>query len=258
MWTISLPLRVPISKRNFFTLNLNQYRNAHFRTLDLAKKNFHKIAKELIRGVPQLRTCSLEYVLYPPTRQLCDVSNVCSIVDKFFSDTLVTQQVITDDNYQVISNIDYRFGAIDKIAPRVDVIIRSKDYLPVVQPEAIQEEERKVMQIILSRADVEKAVHDHLSKVIALQPGVQVRVEFAANGEATVTLGANGAAAPQQPAAQTKVAPAPVPAARTVTPAAAPAPVKEEPKPDKNEEQAEAPKPGKSLFGGLTKPENPK
>lgn len=140
MWTISLPLRVPISKKKFFSLNLNLYRNAHYQTLDRAKKNFHEIARELIRGIPHLEACSLEYVLYPATRQLCDVSNVCSIADKFFSDVLVSQGVILDDNYQVISSVDFRFGAVDKLNPRIDVTIRQRDLLVTVPPEIVKED----------------------------------------------------------------------------------------------------------------------
>lgn len=138
MWTIQLPLRVAVSKNRDFSLNLNQYRNSHFQTLDKAKKTFTHLAMERIQQqqIPRLERCALEYILYPGTRQLCDVNNVCSVVDKFFSDSLVHAGVIDDDNYTFIADSRFRFGAIDRENPRVEVTIRdpgasSDSLLPV-------------------------------------------------------------------------------------------------------------------------------
>lgn len=129
MWTISLPLRVPISKKSDFILNLNDYRNAHFLVLNKAKVTFGERVRPLLKDLPAMDQCSLEYTLYPATRRKCDVSNICSIVDKFFSDTLVDAGKLIDDNYEVVLGVQYLFGSVDKSNPRVDVTIRSfKDH----------------------------------------------------------------------------------------------------------------------------------
>lgn len=125
MWTITLPLRVPISKKSDFILNLNEYRNSHFLVLNKAKVTFGEMVRPLLKDLPTMEQCSLEYTLFPATRRKCDVSNICSIVDKFFSDTLVDAGKITDDNYEIVLGAQYLFGCVDKGNPRVDVTIRS-------------------------------------------------------------------------------------------------------------------------------------
>lgn len=181
MWTIPLPLKVPVSKKKFFHLNLNPYRNANHFTLDRAKKEFFNLVKGRLRGVPKLDRVALEYVLYPGTAQLCDVNNICTIVDKFFSDTLVTMRVIEDDNYNFIADSRFRFGAIDRVNPRVDVIIRSPDHIPLVPPEVVQESEhmkivtKTITLVNFTPRDVETAFREYLSRSIEnLDPNAEL------------------------------------------------------------------------------------
>src|SRR5690242_17215389 len=107
MWTIPLPLKVRVSKKREFTLNLNQYRNTHFQVLNKAKVIFEGVVGPLLKGIPSLDGCTLEYRLFPSSRQLCDVANVCSVVDKFFSDTLTSQGKLEDDNYTFVPKVVY-------------------------------------------------------------------------------------------------------------------------------------------------------
>ena len=125
MFTISLPLSVPVTKKSKFSLNLNQYRNAHYYTLNTAKTKFQDIAKEAIISLPKMDKISLVYTLFPPTKRDLDVANICSIVDKFFSDAMVANGKLEDDNYHFLPEVSYRFGNIDKLNPRVEVQIRS-------------------------------------------------------------------------------------------------------------------------------------
>lgn len=279
MWTISLPLRVRVSKKKHFSLNLNQYRNTHFQTLNKAKTRFEQEIKHKLRGVPRLRACTLEYVVYAPSRQLFDTNNICSIVDKFFSDTLVACKVIPDDNYTVVVDSRFRPGGIDRINPRVDVIIRGPEDL-VVPPERIVESEERnetAMKILLTAADVETAFKNYLSGKIVLQPGVSLRLELAANGEASIVIGEGPAPVPDVPVQAPKVRaaksqPANQPAKPEQVQVAIPAgttadqppfpvlPGSEAAQvPEKIPETTPAPAPnmGKSLFGHLQKPVNP-
>ena len=173
MWTIQLPLRVPVSKNRDFSLNLNQYRNSHFQTLDKAKKNFTRLAEERIQEqqIPRLERCDLEYTLYPGTRQLCDVNNVCSVVDKFFSDSLVSAGVIADDNYNFIADSRFRFGCIDRENPRVEVTIRTPHSLlpgssepnpPLSTESSTPMKIQTTTTVTLSQDDVRTAVLSYL------------------------------------------------------------------------------------------------
>jgi Holliday junction resolvase RusA-like endonuclease len=63
------------------------------------------------------------YTLYPESNRRMDVSNVCSVVDKFTCDALTELGIITDDNHKIIPAINYRFGKVDKENPRVELEI---------------------------------------------------------------------------------------------------------------------------------------
>jgi hypothetical protein len=127
MWVVSVPTSVMVSKRKRWWLNLNHYRNAHHQTLDKAKKEFTDIVLPRLVDIPHLAQAQLSYILYGPSEQLCDVANVCSIVDKFFSDCMVKAERLTDDNRKYLPQVAYGWGGVDRDNPRVDVIIEPYD-----------------------------------------------------------------------------------------------------------------------------------
>lgn len=122
---IELPLKIKIG-RKFYALNLNVYRNTHFQLLNKMKVDFHKLIKSKLEPLPKLSKVTLNYTLYPGSRRLCDVSNICSIVDKFFCDALVREGKLEDDNYQFIPQITYEMGSIDTENPRVTVTLNGE------------------------------------------------------------------------------------------------------------------------------------
>lgn len=126
-WWISLPLSVQVSKNKKFILNLNQYRNTHYMTLNKAKREFEKVIAPLVQDLPIFTKVELDYYLYIKTKKECDLNNVISIVDKFFCDTLVTLGKLPDDNYKVIANVCSHFKGIDFDNPRVEVCITSSN-----------------------------------------------------------------------------------------------------------------------------------
>lgn len=123
MYLITLPLRVRRSKNKWFSLNLNQYRNAHYQVLNKTKIEFTKNIKEQLEGLPTFEKCTFKYTLYPPNKRLCDVANICSVVDKYFSDAFVEAGKMEDDNYLFLPSVTYEIGEIDKDNPRVEVEI---------------------------------------------------------------------------------------------------------------------------------------
>lgn len=124
-YMVMLPLKVVLSNtsKKSFILNLNVYRNAHHMTLAKAKVIFQNQVLPLIKDIPTLNKVRLIYTLFPRTKVRTDVSNVCSIVDKFFSDTAVHAGILPDDDYLTLTEVTYRFGSVDKLNPRVEVHI---------------------------------------------------------------------------------------------------------------------------------------
>ena len=142
-WLISLPIKINVGKKYFY-LNLNQYRNAHFHVLNKAKAQFSQIIAPLLKDVPHLQQCRFHYIYYAPSKREVDVANVCSIVDKFFSDVFVTAGKLIDDNYNYLDQVTYSFGGIDCDNPRVDVLITQK--------------ETKPMKLVITQDDLQQAV----------------------------------------------------------------------------------------------------
>lgn len=109
-----------------FRLNLNQYRNTHYIILNKAKIAYKELMKEQINRLPELSNINLHYTVYTKTKREFDLSNVCSVVDKFFCDALVELGKLPDDNIKYLSQISFSFGGIDKDNPRIEVTICQK------------------------------------------------------------------------------------------------------------------------------------
>ena len=132
---LSLPLVVEIPRRTRedkrVILNLNVYRNMHHFTLNAAKKEtgLHVALALGEANYPSNPLTSgpyrFTYTIFPGSGRAFDLGNVCSVVDKFTADALIELGVIKDDNYKVVREINYRFGAIDKDHPRAELLIES-------------------------------------------------------------------------------------------------------------------------------------
>ena len=122
-WALDSPLKVPVSKNKSFILNLNNYRNAHYQTLNKAKINYKAHMWEQIDGLPVFEAVMITYRLYPGTRRRTDIGNVTSIHQKFFEDALVELGKIKDDDYFHILGSESEFVEIDKENPRVEIWI---------------------------------------------------------------------------------------------------------------------------------------
>jgi len=122
-FVVNLPLSVKVSSKAKFILNINNYRNAHYHVLNKAKIEFADMIRPIIEQLPKLSTVNIHYQVYPKDNRLFDISNVCSIVDKFFCDVLQECAVIENDNYNYVKHISYSFGNVDKKNPRVVAII---------------------------------------------------------------------------------------------------------------------------------------
>ena len=115
------PLKVLATKLKGWILNLNQYRNTHFRTLNTVKINYKEYMRSQITTGPKYNKIACIYTVYPKDRRSFDLGNVCCIHQKFFEDALVELGKLPDDNYNYIPTVIYQFGGIDANNPRVEV-----------------------------------------------------------------------------------------------------------------------------------------
>lgn len=115
------PMKVLASKRKMLRLNLNEYRNTHYRILNNAKINYKEFMKEQIQKAKRLGKALFVYTVYPGSKRSFDIGNICCIHEKFFEDAFVELGKLEDDNANFLPLVVYMYGGIDKDNPRVDI-----------------------------------------------------------------------------------------------------------------------------------------
>jgi len=121
---INLPLQVWYSKNKKFILNLNNYRNAYFRILSISKKAYTEELLPELADLPQYtEPVTLTYTYYAKTKRRIDISNPCSIIDKFACDALVKAGILKDDSFEQVDQVIYKFGGFDKENPRCELTV---------------------------------------------------------------------------------------------------------------------------------------
>ena len=106
---VELPIRVKIRNKNY-AINLNQYRNWHFRVETNVKKKYKELITSLLPKGVKYSEVEIEAQLYlklhnkdgsiSKTRK--DKGNVYAIASKYFFDCLVENKILTDDNDFII------------------------------------------------------------------------------------------------------------------------------------------------------------
>lgn len=125
MHTLILPISVPVTKGGKrFVLNLNQYRNAHYQTLNRAKVEFKKAVEDQIKELPFLPRVAITFTFHPGKGIIPDTANVCCIVEKFFCDALVELGKMKDDTREFVLGTQYLPGERDPLNPRVEARIQ--------------------------------------------------------------------------------------------------------------------------------------
>lgn len=115
-----------------FILNLNNYRNLNYFSLNVTKVKYKELIDPILNTIePILNDLELEfiYIYYSKSKRLFDISNPCSILDKYICDAIVEKGIIPEDNISIIKKVTYEYGGIDKLNPRVDLVI--KKYEPI-------------------------------------------------------------------------------------------------------------------------------
>ena len=121
---IDLPLEVYYSKKKKFILNLNNYRNAHYRVLSISKSLYSDNLVPRLKDFDRFtEPVSLTYTYYARSNRRLDISNPCSIIDKFACDALVKAEILEDDSFKQIKEVVYKFGGVEKDNPRCELVI---------------------------------------------------------------------------------------------------------------------------------------
>jgi len=117
-----MPLYIEKKNGKKIHINLNNYRNYHHHTSNNVKKAYQEIAH---RKIPKQKhkQIKIKFTLYRADNRSCDLSNVCSIHDKFFCDALTKHGFIPDDSCEYIRSITYQYGGVDKNNGRVEIDI---------------------------------------------------------------------------------------------------------------------------------------
>lgn len=123
MYRFSSPLQIFVGKRKFI-LNLNNYRNTHYRVLNNAKVTYKMYMKKQIEKLPRLQPpIQITYTVFKGDKRNCDIGNICSVHQKFFEDALVELGKLPDDNHNMVKRTIYEWGGIDRLNPCVQVMI---------------------------------------------------------------------------------------------------------------------------------------
>lgn len=123
MYRFSSPLQIFVGKRKFI-LNLNNYRNTHYRVLNNAKVTYKMYMKKQIEKLPKLQPpIQITYTVFKGDKRNCDIGNICSVHQKFFEDALVELGKLPDDNHNMIKRSIFEWGGIDKLNPCVMIMI---------------------------------------------------------------------------------------------------------------------------------------
>ena len=183
VWKLNLPIRVPVSKKSYFLINLNVYRNAHYQILNKAKQTFKEMVMNEIKQLPFFNSISLTYVLYPQTHRKQDVANICSVVDKFFCDALTEAGKLTDDNYDYLKNIHYCFGSVDPNNPRVEVYIQN------IFNHSFKEKDMNI-QVQFTQEDVQNMLMEQIAKTYPWTNDLQIQaIKQSEEGSWTFSFG---------------------------------------------------------------------
>jgi len=159
-------MRLPVSKKDQKALNLNVYRNLHFFQNNMMKEHFHKLMEPLLRDTPKMDQIKLHYTVNSRTKTRLDIMNVGSIVDKFFSDCLVTYGIIPDDDYKHIVFVSFDYG---RIQPEEHVLVTITE---------IKKESELPMRILLDQYDIQTALEAYVETLgIKDASGVELSVD---------------------------------------------------------------------------------
>ena len=119
---VILPRKTKAHKR--VSLNMNTYRNLHHRTSNDAKKAYTKLVSEQLIDLDIQTPVEITYKVYKASNRRLDKMNVISVVSKFLLDAITEYGCWEDDNDIYVKTETILPTELDRVNPRVEVIIK--------------------------------------------------------------------------------------------------------------------------------------
>lgn len=126
---IDLPIRIIVPRKTMkdklWSCNFNQYRNCNKFYLGQLKKLFYEQIKHKLPkpGEIKFHQPTITYKFFYDTKRNTDLMNWVAVIDKFFLDILVKENIIEDDNIHHVQNYAIYFGGFDKKNPRIEAML---------------------------------------------------------------------------------------------------------------------------------------
>ena len=105
---------------------MSWYRNAHFFQSNKVKIAFRDHVRPLLPNLAFRPPVSITYT-YFYKNPASDLSNVCSVISKFFLDALVAEQLLPNDTVKEVISEHYVVGTRDVSNPRVEITIKDSN-----------------------------------------------------------------------------------------------------------------------------------
>ncbi len=106
-------------------INLNWYRNAHYREASKVKKEFAFAVCDQLIGVEIETPVQVTYKVFKPSNRKLDKMNVASIASKFLLDALSDFGVWDDDNDDNVKTETILPTELDRENPRIEVCFQT-------------------------------------------------------------------------------------------------------------------------------------
>lgn len=127
-FSVPIVLEIGVNKKKNYYLNLNKYKQWHFQESNNIKRTFKLETLECMRELQKVtKPCKMTYTIYYSTKRAFDLDNIGSIVAKFTQDALVELEILEDDDYHHIVEVQFLYGGVDKDNPRCDIVIEEID-----------------------------------------------------------------------------------------------------------------------------------
>jgi len=126
-YTIISPLYVIVPRKTKsikVLLNLNVYRNLHYRTSNDAKIVYKGLFKDVLSHKKFSTPVEITYKIFKGSKRKLDKMNIISIVSKFLLDAITEYGCWEDDNDDYIKTETILPTEIDKNNPRVEITIK--------------------------------------------------------------------------------------------------------------------------------------
>lgn len=119
MMTLRLPLYVHTTKsktkKGKAIFNLNNYRNWPYFKSNTAKAAMKKYISKQPVSFLGTGPFKLVYTYYHRNNAKVDVSNPCSVIDKFTCDAITENGLWPDDNHEYVKEVSYIWGGVDPL-----------------------------------------------------------------------------------------------------------------------------------------------